>query len=506
MNDTEDSLKIIAKGAFIVLIGMLFSKIITYIYRIVIARIGPEEYGSFSIALAIFGVITTISILGLNNGILRYIPHYRTISKNNLVRKLISFSLGITFGVGIFFSSILFYFSEQISIYFFHNPDLTILLKIVSLAIPFNILNNILFFIFRSFKQIKYEVYIKNIIENSNKLILTFILVYLLGEGIFGVSVAYVIPIFVTSIICLYILNKKIIPHKVLSSDPFPLKEILFYSLPLLFSTFLIMLLSWTDSFMLGYFMSSREVGIYNSALPTVQMLYVIPYAFSVLFLPLLSEIYVKSKKESFAGMYQISNKWILIINLLLFSFFILFPKEIIYYIFGKEYIEGGSALIILSIGFFINCTLNNTEDTLRLIKKTKLILLNSIIITVLNIFLNLLLIPRYGINGAAIATTTSFIFLIILVVTESFYFLKISPFNMKWINIFAAWAFSILIFIYLKYLFIKKIDFINLILMMLFFGLLYIFSLYISKSFQKEDFFVLKTVKEKIKVFFKNS
>lgn len=500
MEDTKDSLKIIAKGAIIVLFGIIFSKIITYLYRVIIARIGPGEYGTFSIALAIFGFITTISIMGLNEGLLRFIPHYRILSKNNIVRKIIFFCLGTTFCLGLFFSIILFYFSENIAIIIFHNHELSLLLKIISLAIPFNIINNILFYIFIAFKQVKYEVYLKNIIETSNKLILTFILVYIIGMGIFGVSIAYIIPIFITSILSLYILIKKILPPKTKSLDFFSKKEIFFYSFPLLLSTFLFLLLSWTDILMLGYFMPSKEVGVYNSAMPTAQLLYVIPYAFSILFLPILSELYAKSKKDSFKEIYQISNKWILMINFLIFSLFILFSKEILYYIFGKEYIVGNSIFIILSTGFFINYTLINPHLILKVIKKTKLIFWNSIVIAILNVLLNLLLIPLYGGIGAAIATGSSFILLTILVVIESIYFLKITPLSSKWINITSTMIFSFLIVLFLKNFFLRKTNFIGMLSLIIVFFFVYIVLLYISKSFQKEDIFIMKRIKEKIK------
>ncbi len=500
MEDTKDSLKIIAKGAIIVLFGIIFSKIITFIYRIVIARIGPEEYGTFSIALAVFGFVTAISIMGLNDGVLRFVPHYRTLSKNSIVRKIIFFCLGVTFCLGLFFSIILFYFSESISINIFHNPELSLLLKLISLAIPFNIINNILFSVFTAFKQVKYEVYLKNVTETSNRLILTFVLVYLVGRGIFGISIAYIIPIFITSAISLYLLIKNILPSKTNFLDVFSKREIFFYSFPLLLSTFMFMFLSWTDILMLGYFMPSREVGIYNSALPTAQLLYIIPYAFSILFLPVLSELFAKSKINNFKEIYQISNKWILMINLLIFSLFILFSKGILYYTFGKEYSVGSTIFVILSVGFFINYTLINSHIILRVIKKTKMLFWNSVVVAILNVFLNLILIPIYGGIGAAIATSSSFLLLTLLVVIQSFYILKIPPFTSKWINITIAAIFSSLIIIFLKYFFFREINFINTLFLITLFFFVYVIFLYISKSFQEEDFFILKEIKEKIK------
>ena len=72
-----ESLKTIAKGATLVFIGMFVSKLLTYFYRIVVARIGTEQYGLLSLALAFFWILTTISLVGLGTGVIRYFAFYK---------------------------------------------------------------------------------------------------------------------------------------------------------------------------------------------------------------------------------------------------------------------------------------------------------------------------------------------------------------------------------------------------------------------------------------------
>ena len=70
-------LKTIAKGASLIFVGMFISKLLTYFYRMIVARIGTEEYGLLSLALAVFGILTTISMLGLGTGVIRYFAFYQ---------------------------------------------------------------------------------------------------------------------------------------------------------------------------------------------------------------------------------------------------------------------------------------------------------------------------------------------------------------------------------------------------------------------------------------------
>ena len=74
----DNSLKLLVKTSFFVFIGIMISKLITYIYRILIARyLGPEIYGIFSLASMIFGWFAAFFSFGLADGLLRYISLYR---------------------------------------------------------------------------------------------------------------------------------------------------------------------------------------------------------------------------------------------------------------------------------------------------------------------------------------------------------------------------------------------------------------------------------------------
>ena len=68
----------LAKGGFILFFGILISKFLGYAYRVIIARLGADIYGELSLALAVFGILATISILGLDMGTLGYISTYLT--------------------------------------------------------------------------------------------------------------------------------------------------------------------------------------------------------------------------------------------------------------------------------------------------------------------------------------------------------------------------------------------------------------------------------------------
>ena len=96
MKDSDIALKKIAKGAGIFSIGLLISKGLAYVYRLIIARIGVEQYGLFSLALAVFGIFITISLLGLSDGVIRFVSFYKGKFDQRRIKGVITSSLKIT--------------------------------------------------------------------------------------------------------------------------------------------------------------------------------------------------------------------------------------------------------------------------------------------------------------------------------------------------------------------------------------------------------------------------
>ena len=104
------------------------------------------------------------------------------------------------------------------------------------------------------------------------------------------------LAIIVMPFIAFYFLEKKVFPVfkmkvKVILED----KELFAFSFPMLFACIAGLVMGWTDTLMLGYFASSADVGIYNAALPTAQLIRSIPAAFATIFFLL----YLNSMRET---------------------------------------------------------------------------------------------------------------------------------------------------------------------------------------------------------------
>ena len=131
MDETDASIKVIAKGAIVFFIGTIFIKLLTYVYRLIIARAGVEEYGLFSIALAIFTVLSTICIFGMETGVYGIIANLDKKKQSNEIISIIKSATKFSFLLSLISAFLLFILSDYISITYFHDASLSVLLKII---------------------------------------------------------------------------------------------------------------------------------------------------------------------------------------------------------------------------------------------------------------------------------------------------------------------------------------------------------------------------------------
>lgn len=492
MPNHEDIKKIVV-GSLIIIIGLFFTKLLNYIFRLIIAKLGPDQYGLFSIGLGVVSFGAIIALMGMDRGMLRFISYYIGIKNNEKIKGTIFFILKFSLISSIIFGLIIFLASPYIASTIFHNKELSIIIKILAFSIPAYVLSEVTLSIIRAFREVKYVVYSKNIFESLSKIILSVIAIYF-GYKLFGISIAYVISLVLGFIMAFYFVEKKLfsILNKSIITK-YSNKEIFSYSWPLMINNIMELSLIWVDTLLIGYFKTSSDVGIYNAAFPTAMLLTAVPVAILTLFTPTMGKLMGENKINEQKDIFNIISKWIFLVALPLTLFIMFFPKEILKILFGNEYITGYIALSILAFGFLISAISFTSRKILEVYKKSKLILINSIIAVLLNIILNIILIKRYGINGAAISSAISFLVYSLIFIIQSSIKLKFKQPIKDYIKILLAGIIaSVLILVISKYI-IK-----NFFVLLFLFILTYFISIIILKVVNKRELMLIKLISKK--------
>ncbi|MCK5023527.1 MAG: oligosaccharide flippase family protein [Candidatus Aenigmarchaeota archaeon] len=495
----DQALKTIVKGSGIGFFGMIFSNLILYVLRVILARsLTTNEYGVLFLAISLISMLMFLAMLGIGDGILKYIPHYRIKGDNERVKGVIVSSFYILFPVSIVVFIVLFIFAEQISVIFFSEPMLTPIIRMFSVIIPLFAIYNVFSITMTSFKKLEYPV-ISWLICKPLSILIIVIISFVLGFGLLGAAFAYVVGFAVSAVMAVIFLETRVFPvfrNKIKAIQM--KKKLIIFSLPLIVYGILWNFMSKIDTLMLGMMMTSFDVGLYQAAIPTSQFLFMFSSVLTGLFLPLISELLAKDKIENIGVVYRTIPKWIFYFNFPLFIIFFMYPNVVLNMVFGSDYIQAANSLRILSLGFFVYSIGILSTIMLTAFEKTKYHMVNSGLALLVGIVLNYVLIPLYGINGAAMATTITFIFYVSMPIFETYRISGKTPFHIDMFKSLVSGTVSMFIIYTATKLFFAELNIWIMSIMFFMFILSYTILMLALKGLSKDDIMILKAIEKK--------
>ncbi|EEB73823.1 flippase [Thermococcus sp. AM4] len=433
MDEVNQALHRIARGTGIIFVGTVISMVLGFASRTLLARyFSTSQYGVFNLALTIFSITLTLVTLGFPTALPREIGFYRK-KNSSKIKNIISTSLVIVITSSLFGALFLAIASGHIA-EVFQEPRLNSSLKILALALPFSALTGVLIAISQGFGRVREKVYFQNIFYPT--LWLTLVLIVIIFNLPFmALFYCYLLAQTIRTILLEYELHRlKLFKLKPLF-DKYIAKKLLAFSIPLMISGILWTVMNWTDTIMVGYYLGSNSVGIYNAATPIARLIPLFLDSAAFLYPPLISSLYAQGKIKDIKRIYQILTKWVFTLTLPMFMFIFVFPETTIRFFFGTKYLQAAVVLRILAFGFMIHVLFGLNGSTLLVIGDTKYIMGNNLVLFFLNILLNYILIPVHGIEGAAMATAVSYSFGNILGSLRLYLKTRIHPFSLNYIK-----------------------------------------------------------------------
>jgi O-antigen/teichoic acid export membrane protein len=416
----------VAKQTSINFIGRIAKLGFSFITGILLARVlGPSLLGQYNLGNTVANFTTNFTKIGFDQGLVRFIPMYKTKNEYGKIKYLISMSFLISALLSILIGSVFYFYSDFLAVSLFNDIEMSGVLKITAFLIFIFTYYRLSSSVLKGIKRIDYLTIVSSFIVP-----ITFLLSLLILNkyDVFTVISIRMFSYFLGIIFIIYIIFKK---EKFINVDfkKINLKKYFSFSSPLLFIGLLYFLISHIDILMLGYFLESADVGIYSVAVRISRMAVFLLSATNTIFGPTISELTAKKQFKTLEKLLKSITKIILVFSLNFLLFVIIYNQEILT-VFGSEYMLGGTVLIILTFGQFINAAVGPTGTILIMSGKQNYEVFNSIAICILNIILNIILIPKLGITGAAIATATSIVIINIFKVLEVFMLYKLHPYK----------------------------------------------------------------------------
>jgi O-antigen/teichoic acid export membrane protein len=426
-SDWKSSLSTVLKGGSVLFLGVVFELGISFLGKLAIARfLGPFDYGSVVLGLTIMSFVTSFVLLGIDTGVGRFLPRYDDVADR---RGVLVAGLSVGLAAGIATGVALFVAAPWLARSVFDQPELTTVFRIFAVIVPLSNLMRISIGAVQGMQDSLPRVYIENVTQPLTRL-LGFAAVVFFGLGAVGAAWAYLASYATAGLLGTVYLVRRTPLFGRGSGVNLKTRELFAFSLPLVFSAIISSVYQDIDTLLLGYFAISTDVGIYNVVYSLAKLLLVGLQAVGFIFMPVLSGLHEDGDETGMRRLYQIVTKWLFSGTLPLFLVVALFPTMTIKITFGPEYLPAADVLPVLAVAFFTHAVLGPNNQMLTSIGKTRTILYDTVAAAALNLALNIVLIPRYGLLGAAVATAGSYVLLNALYSYQLYRATGIHPFS----------------------------------------------------------------------------
>jgi O-antigen/teichoic acid export membrane protein len=396
------------RGAWANFIAMLASNF-RGIFTFLVARLlGPAALGIFSVAWATTDLVSKIGIFGLDDTIITFIA--RAEAAGDRARSRMLFRLAVFLGVlqcavlAAIAITVVRLFGNRLGL----DPQMVAALSVMLCAMPVVALYRINTAVSRGMKVMRHDIFSRGITETIVTT-LAFLVALNFGLKTFATEIAVIVGMGASGIVALLLaasLFRSVPPAPAVISNLTESRRLLAYAAPISAYDLLNSIIVRLDVVMLGCFVGRAPgvtlttLGVYGAAVEIAGGLRKINQAFNPIFAPIVAGLTVDGDQEHAAAAFSRVAQWMLWILLPLVAVMVL-AGSFILGIYGPAFRQGGMWLGIVAIACATNAFVSLAE-TVIMVQKPRLNLLNSTITCAVALTANLWLISRFGVTGAA--------------------------------------------------------------------------------------------------------
>jgi O-antigen/teichoic acid export membrane protein len=426
----SDAVGRLAVGASISLVGKIAGRGIDFTKQVVLARLlSVEAFGLYALIWNLLRIVGILGILGLQNGVVQFaMPFHQKEGgkfKDVILRALV---LSLTVAIGV--SGLLWVSAPWLAANLFDDPGFTPAFRVFVFILPPMIGLRVAANATRISQRMQYAIYAEELLQSISALLL-FLLFFMAGWQLFGAILAATFSyVLAFVLICYYLYRLFPTAFRQKRQPALTNKTLLTYSIPTAFASMFGVVVNRFDRLFIGYYLSTAEVGVYQAAAQFSIVFALVLDGFNSIFSPMIVDLYYKGHYAELQDIFRISTKWAIYVNLPFFLVIFLAPASFMEAVFGPAYLAGAIPLVILTAGQAVNISVGGVGMMLVMTGRQKAWFVTSGSMMLLSIVLNVTLIPRWGIVGAAVATAVTISLLFILGLLQVRFLLHLWPYD----------------------------------------------------------------------------
>jgi O-antigen/teichoic acid export membrane protein len=402
------------RGSGLLLAGRGLSTGIKFFAELLVVRyLSTAAYGSWTWALSAVVLLESFSTMGLNRAIPRFAPlHLERGEREELFGTLL-FVLGTLLAVGLLFVTAFHAFPEWVAGLAGASPGQSLdILFIVIFLIPIHGVGNFCTVLCaalgdsRTIFIRRYVLHPSIILGIALVLVLMEADVHLLAYGWLLASLAGILYYSVSVVLSLR--RRGLLAGSLDLRMRLPVRRVFAYTVPVMASDWFRSLMTTPAPLLLGYFSGMSTVALYQVVIPLVALNTQVSQSFAMMFEPSASRVLARGDRAGLEKLYWRSAVWVAVLSFPGFAISFATAEPLTLLLYGERYQAAAPILSLLAVGMFLNAALGFNDAALRVSGNIRWLMGVNIVGALLNIGLNLLLIPPMGALGAGIATGTA--------------------------------------------------------------------------------------------------
>lgn len=390
--------KVLREVSF-VYVGALINGISLFLINIFLGRILEKDlFGIFTLSIMVLSTVAEMSDFGLNGGLLRFAPYYLARGEESKLKQLVKtiWQWRVWLAAILTFGGII--LSPWLAQYVFNQPQISSYLMFAFLGVGGVVLAGFT----SAYLQARQAFFISAIFQSLKGMgrLLLIVLIFLIDVR----DVYSYLFIYISVPWILFLFSYRYLPadfYKVKIEPEIKAKihsQLARFSFWLTIWSFSAIFASRVDQIMLSQLLGLENVAVYAMAFQFVFIYALALQSISAVLLPKASALKTIQELRDF---FKKSLKWIIPAALILAGG-IYFSQYIIHFIFGQKYSEAVPVYLFLSYSMLLSFVTIPTSLIITVFNKTQLVAYSGFLQLVINFLLNLVLIPRFGIMGAA--------------------------------------------------------------------------------------------------------
>ncbi|MFI9639919.1 flippase [Micromonospora sp. NPDC051925] len=416
-----------ARGGGLNLLGALLSQAAVFLIMLLLARVlGIREVGRYAQCYAVLSLAGLLSLSGFRAGLTRFVAVYLADSDAPALRGTIRLGLAVSAGSSVVLAGALAWGAPWLADRL-HDPGLVTGLRLVALTLPASTICEAALAATRGWRTQRPFTFIGQLYEPGTRLLLT-VLALATGAGLTEAFWALVAAGWSAALLALVALGRLV--RRVPPARPVHRPRELFrFSTVSWVSSLSSTGLIWVDTLLLGFF-ANPEIGVYNVATRLVTVAIFVLAPVNAAFGPYLAHLYHRGDLDDVRRVYAVATGWVVRLSLPAFVALLVLPGDLLR-VFGGEVATGAAVTVILALGQLVNAATGPCGTVLNMSGRVAVNMADNLVALVLNVLLNLWLIPAYGIVGAAAAWSASLIVVNIARVVQVRHLVGALPFTL---------------------------------------------------------------------------